>query len=41
MMNNFGKSAEINNTENWPDIHDHPYKIVITGGSVSGKLMCY
>ena len=41
MMNNFGESAEIDNTENWPDNEYHPYRIVINGGSVSEKLMCY
>ena len=37
MMKNCDQSVEINHNPNWPYVPDHPYKIVITGGSGSGK----
>ena len=39
-MINFDNYASENKTESnskWPDIPDHPYKILIVGGSGSGK----
>ena len=39
-MINFDNYANENKTEhnsNWPYIPDHPYRILITGGSGSGK----
>ena len=39
-MINFDNYASENKTEfnsKWPDIPDHPYKILIVGGSGSGK----
>ena len=36
-MENYGKPIEINHNPNWPYIPDHPYRILITGGSGSGK----
>ena len=39
-MINFDDQANENKTEhneNWPYIPDHPYRILIIGGSVSGK----
>ena len=39
-MFNFGyitkKNIKEHNT-NWPQIPDHPYRILVVGGSVSGK----
>ena len=37
MMKNYGESLEINHNPNWPYIPDHPYRILIIGGSGSGK----
>ena len=37
MMKNYDKSVEINRNPNWTYIPDHPYGILIIGGSVSGK----
>ena len=37
MMKNYGKSVEINYNPNWSYIPDHPYRILIIGGSGSGK----
>ena len=37
MMINFDQSVKINYNPNLPDIPDHPYKILITGGFESGK----
>ena len=31
------KEGKKENNPNWPEIHDHPYQIIITGGSGSGK----
>ena len=33
MMNNYNQSLEINHKPNWPYIPDHPYRILIIGGS--------
>lgn len=37
MMKNYDKSVEIAHNPNFPQIPDHPYKILITVGSGSGK----
>ena len=37
MMKNYDESVEINHNLNWSYIPDYPYRIVITGGSESGK----
>ena len=37
MMKNYDQSLEINHNQNWPYIPDHPYRILIIGGSGSGK----
>ena len=37
MMKNYDQSVETNYNLNWPYIPDHPYKILINGGSGSGK----
>ena len=37
MMKNFNQSVEINHNLNWPYILDHPYRILIIGGSASEK----
>ena len=36
-MKSHDQSLEINYNSNWSYIHDHPYRILITGGSGSGK----
>ena len=36
-MNNYEQSVEINHNPNWPYISDHPCRILIIGGSRSGK----
>ena len=36
-MKNYNQSVEINHISNWPYIPDHPYRILIIGGSGSGK----
>ena len=33
MMKNYDESIEINHNPNWPCIPNHPYKILIIGGS--------
>ena len=38
MMRHFDESVEINRNPNWPDVPDHPYRILIIGGSGSGKV---
>ena len=51
-MKNYDQSVEINHIPTLPYIPDHPYRILIIGGSESGKanvllnfqmcsLMCY
>ena len=37
MMKIFHESVEINHNTTWPYFPDHPYRILIIGGSVSGK----
>ena len=37
MMKNYDQSVEINHNRNWPSIPDHPYGILIIGGSGPGK----
>ena len=37
MMKNYDQSVKINHNPNWPDIPDYPYRILIIGGSGSGK----
>ena len=37
MMKNYDGSVEINHNPNWLYIPDHPHRILITGGSGSGK----
>ena len=36
-MKTYDQSVEINHNPNWPCITDHPYTILIIGGSGSGK----
>ena len=36
-MKTYDQLVEINQNTNWPDIPDHPYRILIIGGSGSGK----
>ena len=36
-MENYDQSVEINHNPNWPYITGHPYRILIIGGSGSGK----
>ena len=36
-MKSYDQSVEINHNPNWPYISDHPYIILIIGGSGSGK----
>ena len=36
-MKNYDQSVKINHNPNWPYIPDHPYRILITGGSGSRK----
>ena len=33
MMKNYDESVKINHNTNWPNIPDHPYRILIIGGS--------
>ena len=37
MMKNYNQSVKINNNPNWPYSPDHPYRILIIGGSGSGR----
>ena len=37
MIKNNDESVKINDNLNWPYIPDHPYRILIIGGSRSGK----
>ena len=37
MMKNYDKSVKINHNPNWPYVPDHPYRILVIGGSGSGK----
>ena len=36
-LKDYEESVEINHNPNWPYIPDHPYRILIIGGSGSGK----
>ena len=36
-MKKIDQSVEVNHNQNWPYIPDHPYWILIIGGSGSGK----
>ena len=36
-MKNYDKSVKINHNPNWPYVPDHPYRILVIGGSGSGK----
>ena len=38
MMKTYGQSVEINHNPNWSYILDHPYRILIIGGSGSGQI---
>ena len=37
VQKNYDESVETNNNQNWPYIPDYPYRILIIGGSRSGK----
>ena len=37
MIKNYDESVKINHNPNWPNIPDHPYRILIIGSSGSGK----
>ena len=37
MTKNYDELVEINLNPKWPYISDHPYRILISGGSGSGK----
>ena len=37
MMKNYDQSVQINHNPNWPYIPDNLYRILIIGGSGSGK----
>ena len=39
MMKNYDQSVVINHNLNWPYIPDRPYRILIIGGSESGKTI--
>ena len=39
MMKNHNEMVKINHNLNWPYIFDHPYQILITGGSGSDKTI--
>ena len=36
-MKNYDQSVKINHNPNWPYVPDHPYRMLIIGGSGSGK----
>ena len=36
-MKIYDQSVEINHNPNWPYVNDHPYRILIIGGSRSSK----
>ena len=38
MMKNCDEPVEISHSPNWLYINDHPYRILIIGGSGSGKI---
>ena len=35
-IDNYVNKNKTEHNENWPYIHDHPYRIIIIGGSGSG-----
>ena len=37
MTKNYDESVEVNHNVNWPYIPDHPYRILVIGGSGSGN----
>ena len=37
MMRDYDEVAKIKHIPNWPYILDHPYRVLIIGGSVEGK----
>ena len=37
MMKNYDQSVKTNHNPNWSYVPDHPYRILIIGGSGSGK----
>ena len=37
MMKKYDQSVEINHNPNWPDVPDHPYRMLIIAVSGSGK----
>ena len=37
MIKNFDQLVEINHNPNWPYFRDRPYRLLIIGGSGSGK----
>ena len=37
MMKNYDQSVKINLNPNWPNIIDHPYRILIIGGSAESR----
>ena len=37
MMKKYDKSVKINHNPNWPYVPDHPYRILVIGGSGLGK----
>ena len=39
MKKNYDQLVEINNNLDWSYIPDHPYRILIIGGSESGKTI--
>ena len=41
MIENYNQSVKINHNLTRPYIPDHPHRILIIGGSGSGKFMCY
>ena len=41
MIKNYDESDEINNNSNWIYIPDHSYKILIIGGTGSGKTNAF
>ena len=37
MTQNYDESVKVNHNPNWPYIPDHPFRVLIIGGSGSGK----
>ena len=40
-FDNYVNESKTKHNKNWPYIPDHPYRILITGGSGSGKTNYY